>query len=44
MNNDTHCLSKKMNVGEKIIFSGILGIGIDKDVYPTKGKLAKKMS
>ncbi len=33
---------KKMDVSEKIISSGILGI--DKDVFPTKGKLAKKKS
>ncbi len=32
----------KMDVGEKIISSGILGI--DKYVYPKKGKLAKKIS
>ncbi len=31
---------KKMDDGEKIIFSGVLRI--DKDVYPTKGKLAKQ--
>jgi hypothetical protein len=29
-----------MDVGEKIISS--VNLGIDKDVFPTKGKLAKK--
>jgi hypothetical protein len=31
----------KMDVGEKIISSGILGI--DKNVYPAKGNLATKI-